>query len=59
MRHLAYLIASAVALGGCLPEPAYPDVPSLAFVALEPGPGAGRTLVLEFTDGDEIGRAHV
>lgn len=52
MRHAAYLIASAVALGGCLPEPAYPDVPSLAFVALEPGPGAGRTLVLEFTDGD-------
>lgn len=50
MRFL--ILSIACALCGCLPEPAYPDVPALTFVAFEPTGSGGRTLVVEFTDGD-------
>lgn len=46
-------IAGAIAgLTSCLPDPAFPDEPSLAFVAFEPVADGGRNLVLHFTDGD-------
>ena len=37
---------------GCLPEPAYPDEPTLSFVSFEPTATGGRELVVAFTDGD-------
>lgn len=44
-------VFAAVACVGCLPDPAFPDEPTLVFVALEEM-GEGRNLVLHFTDGD-------
>jgi hypothetical protein len=37
---------------GCLPEPAFPDEPTLGFVSFEATALGGRELVLSFTDGD-------
>lgn len=52
MRYVALLAGCVLVLNSCLPEPAYPDVPALVFQSLDEAPGGGRTLVLEFTDGD-------
>lgn len=52
-RHFSMgLVLSAAAFSGCLPEPAYPDEPQVAFVSFDESPGGGRELVLEFSDGD-------
>jgi hypothetical protein len=42
-----------VGLGsGCLPDPAFPDEPTLTFISFDPNGGSGRELVMAFTDGD-------
>jgi len=46
------LVLLALSVAGCLPEPAFPDEPTLAFIAFEEEPDGGRELILAFTDGD-------
>lgn len=42
----------------CLPEPNYPDEPSIEFRSFESLPSGGRELIIGFTDGDgDVGLA--
>jgi hypothetical protein len=48
-----WAVASGIlVMAGCLPQPVFPDEPSLAFVSFDVGPAGDATLVLAFTDGD-------
>lgn len=52
-RHFSLALgAFAAAAVGCLPEPAFPDEPTLAFVSFDAQADGGRELVIAFTDGD-------
>lgn len=46
------LVLLAIAASGCLPDPAYPDEPTLSFISFDEDPSGGRELVMAFTDGD-------
>ncbi|HBP46008.1 MAG TPA: hypothetical protein DD635_08890 [Flavobacteriales bacterium] len=46
------LIGAVLLLGGCLPEPSFPDEPAIEFQSFDLSASGGRELVIGFTDGD-------
>ena len=46
------LIGGLLPLGGCLPEPSFPDQPAIEFQSFDLSASGGRELVIGFTDGD-------
>ena len=46
------LIGALLPLGGCLPEPSFPDQPAIEFQSFDLSASGGRELVIGFTDGD-------
>jgi hypothetical protein len=46
------IVVALGALVGCLPEPSFPNEPSLSFVSFDLRENGSRELVLAFTDGD-------
>lgn len=49
---VSVFLAVPMLLVGCLPEPSFPDEPSLSFVSFDLREDGSRALILAFTDGD-------